>query len=162
MIINFKTSSKVNPQIYKIIAAILRNGPKGIILSFLKINKARAIGNAMKVAKNILHTDIGYPITKPTKNINLISPPPSDSCLKIRSPSFFISSIVINAPTPDKTHNEVLYSPISNISTIIMAVMAKINTSSKIIIYSMSLMMIVIRLETNIKAVINFSSKPKT
>ena len=83
------------------IALILKKGPNGIILSFLEINRNKAIGNAMNVAKNMLHIDIEYPITNPIKNINFISPPPSDSCLNMMSPSCFISNMVANAPTPD-------------------------------------------------------------
>lgn len=51
-------SVNVIPQMYNNMADILRNGPKGIILSFLDINKYSAIGKAMKVAKKILQTDI--------------------------------------------------------------------------------------------------------
>ena len=51
-------SANVNPHIYKMIADMLKNGPNGMILSFLVISNIGAIGNAMNVAKKILHTDI--------------------------------------------------------------------------------------------------------
>ena len=41
------------------IAAIARNGPNGIRLSFLLSNKYMAIGNAINVARKILHIDNG-------------------------------------------------------------------------------------------------------
>ena len=38
-------------------ADILKNGPKGMILSLLENSNKRAIGNAIKVAKNMVQTD---------------------------------------------------------------------------------------------------------
>ena len=58
--IKFIMSVKLIPQIYKIIAAILKNGPKGIMLSFLDTSKNKAIGNAINVARKILHIAISY------------------------------------------------------------------------------------------------------
>ena len=52
-------SVKVRPQIYKRMADILKNGPKGIMLSFFVISKNKAIGKAINVAKKMLHTAIG-------------------------------------------------------------------------------------------------------
>ena len=116
----------------------------------------------MNVAKKILHTAIGYPSTNPTKNINFISPPPRDSCLNIKSPNFFIKSIVANEPIPDSMQIDVLYKPILTISIKIIAKIAIINTSSNIIMYSISLIIIIIRLDTNIKATISSKVKPNT
>ena len=93
---------------------MLRNGPKGIILSLLVINITKAIGKAMNVAKKMLHIDKGYPKTKPIRNISLISPPPSDSCLNIISPIFFIANIVINDPVALNTLIAVSLIPILN------------------------------------------------
>ena len=59
--------------------AILKNGPKGIMLSFLLNNIYIAIGKAINVAKKMVQTLSGKPITNPERNINLISPPPSYS-----------------------------------------------------------------------------------
>ena len=47
------------PKINNIKADILKNGPKGIILSFFLIIKYIAIGKAIKVAKNMEHILIG-------------------------------------------------------------------------------------------------------
>ena len=41
------------------IAAMARKGPNGIRLSFLLSNKYMAIGNAINVARKILHIDNG-------------------------------------------------------------------------------------------------------
>ena len=76
-------SVNVNPHMYSNIAAMLKNGPNGIILSFFEIRRNSAIGKAINVAKKILHIDIAYPITNPIRNINFMSPPPSESCLNI-------------------------------------------------------------------------------
>lgn len=79
-LINFSNKS-VNWSFETIIniAAILRNGPKGIIFSLSENKMIKATGKAMKVAKNIVQIDIGNPNTIPNKNINFISPPPRDS-----------------------------------------------------------------------------------
>ena len=61
------------------IAAILRNGPKGIIFSLSENKIISATGKAMNVAKKIVQIDIGNPKTIPNKNIYFISPPPRDS-----------------------------------------------------------------------------------
>ena len=103
---DYKPHRPIAIMINNIIDAILKNGPNGIILSFFVINKIKAIGKARNVAKNMLHTAISYPITNPIKNINLISPPPSDSCLNIASPNFFIKNNVRNAPAPQSIFNE--------------------------------------------------------
>ena len=57
---------------------------------------------------------------------------------------------------------DVLYKPISTISIKIIAKIAIINTSSNIIMYSISLIIIIIRLDTNIKATISSKVKPNT
>ena len=155
-------SAKFIPQIYKSIPDILRNGPKGIILSFLNSKRNKAIGKAIKVAKKILQIAIGYPITSPIRNINLMSPPPKDSCLNIMSPTFLTRYIVANEPKPARTFRVVSYRPQSIISRIIIAKEAKIKTSSNIIIYSISLIIMVIKLDTKMRAIISSSDKSKT
>ena len=47
------------PKINNIKADMLKNGPKGIMLSFFLMTKYMAIGNAINVAKNMEHTLIG-------------------------------------------------------------------------------------------------------
>ena len=51
-------SVNVNPHMYSNMAAMLKNGPNGIILSFFEIRRNNAMGNAINVAKKILHIDI--------------------------------------------------------------------------------------------------------
>lgn len=87
--------------INKIIAAILKKGPKGIIFSLSENKISNATGKAIKVAKNIVQIDIGNPITNPKRNINLMSPPPSDSFLKALSPNILMAYIAKKAPTPE-------------------------------------------------------------
>lgn len=83
------------------IAAMLRNGPKGMIFSLSENKMIRATGKAIKVAKKIVHIDIGNPNTIPNKNINLMSPPPRDSFLKALSPIHFMAYIARKAPIPE-------------------------------------------------------------
>ena len=52
------------------------------------------------MAKNIVQIDSGKFKTKPTKNISLISPPPSDYFLNILSPNILSVYIETKAPTP--------------------------------------------------------------
>ncbi len=98
--IKFIISVKVTPDIFIKIADIHRKGPKGIRLSLLLNRTYIAMGNAMNVARKIVNTAIGYPKTRPKRNINFISPPPSDSFLKSESPTNLTAYIVRNAKQP--------------------------------------------------------------
>ena len=97
---NVIISLKFIPQISNNMAAIHKKGPKGIILSLLLNNMIKAIGNAIKVAKNIVQIDIEYPKTKPKTNNSFMSPPPKDSFLNILSPIILIVYIVKNDKAP--------------------------------------------------------------
>lgn len=98
--IKFIISVKVTPDIFIKIADIHKNGPKGIRLSLLLNRTYIAIGKAMNVARKIVNTDIGYPRTRPKRNISFISPPPRDSFLNIASPTNLTAYIVRKAKHP--------------------------------------------------------------
>ena len=83
------------------IAAMLKKGPKGITFSLSENRMSSATGKAIKVAKKMVQIDIGNPITKPKRNINLMSPPPRDSFLKALSPKILMAYIAKKAPTPE-------------------------------------------------------------
>ena len=88
------------PDNNNIIAPTLRNGPKGIICSdfFFIINND--IGNPTKDPINIDNIDELHPKTNPNINISLISPPPIDSFLNKKSPSFFNKNIRVKDINP--------------------------------------------------------------
>ena len=96
----FKISVKLNFDTKRRIAAMLKNGPNGIIFSLSENKMNKAIGKAINVAKKIVQIDIGKPSTNPNKNINLISPPPRDSFLNALSPNILIPYIKMKDPTP--------------------------------------------------------------
>ena len=94
-------SVKFNLDTNRRIAAMLKNGPKGITFSLSENKINKATGKAIKVAKKMVQIDIGKLKTKPNKNINLMSPPPNDSFLKTLSPNIFREYMAKNAPIPE-------------------------------------------------------------
>ena len=135
------------------IAAILKKGPKGIIFSLFENKIIMATGKAIKVAKKMVQIDIGNPNTKPNKNISLMSPPPRDSFLKALSPNNFKEYMAIKAPIPEYMWYAASSKPSPNIYIIIITRVETINTSSNIIMYSISLTITIIRLEVKINAI---------
>ena len=84
----------------RIIAAILKNGPKGKIWLSLFFKLIIDVGKAIIDPIKIVNKELGNPSTIPNISNNLISPPPIDSFLKIKSPSNFINNIIINDTNP--------------------------------------------------------------
>ena len=83
----------------------------------------------------MLITEFNIPNTKPNVNINLISPPPIDSLLKIISPKILIKYIITKATNPYKIDDNVLLNPFLNNNSNINNISPIINISSHIIIY---------------------------
>ena len=126
-----------------------RKGPKGIRLSLLLKRRYMAIGKAIKVAKKISHIDKEYPSTSPNRNISFISPPPILSLLKRRSPINLITYIVIKARMAAKILLTVNSKPNNDRYNIIISIQDEAIISSNIIIYSISLIMIIIKDDMN-------------
>ena len=119
-----------------------------------------AIGNAINVARKILHIDSGQPITKPNKNINFISPPPILSLLNRWSPINLMTYIVIKAKIADKILLTVNSKPNNDKYNIIIIIQDDAITSSNIIMYSISLIITTIKDDIKIKLIINSFVKP--
>ena len=81
-------------------AATHKNGPKGIICVFFLNIIIKEIGKPISDPKKIANNATGKSNTKPKINISLISPPPIDSFLNIKSPSFLIENITRKAIKP--------------------------------------------------------------
>ena len=80
--------------------AATRKGPNGIILSFLEKRKNSDDGSAIKAdkASDAIETNGAFII--PSIPISFISPPPKDSSLNKKFPSFIIRYININIKSP--------------------------------------------------------------
>ena len=89
----------------------------------------------LKPISDATNTDIradGHPNTKPIKNISLISPPPIDSFLNIKSPISLILAIIPAAAKPCKICNIVSPNPSTSNISITSNTKAGISTSSRI------------------------------
>lgn len=117
-----------------IIADIAKNGPKGIICSFFLYKTIRETGSPINEAKKIQITLIYGPKTNPNRNISFISPPPIDSFLNKKSPSFFSKNIIVKEIIPYEMANSVSFNPDLIKISMIKVTAPKISTSSGIII----------------------------
>ena len=80
------------------IAAIAKNGPKGISWVFFIFSNIKDIGSAINADKKTATMEIGKPNTKPNTANSFISPPPIDSFLNKKSPKIFNNNINTKAP----------------------------------------------------------------
>ena len=117
-----------------IMAPAARNGPNGIMWSLFFLTKISDSGNPISDPTNMDSMAIGNDKTMPNINSSFMSPPPIDSFLKIKSPSFFSVNININESVPFKMDIRTLLGPyIIPISNNII-IPKNINTLSGIII----------------------------
>jgi hypothetical protein len=130
--IKFKTElvSKLKSTIISV--AISKKGPYGITLSLLLKYKINDNGNAIKLDKKIVNKLIQGPNTHPIKNINLISPPPRDSFLKIKLPNNISKYITIKDKKPYPKNSKALPNPLKIILAITIRIVKKTVTSSGI------------------------------
>ena len=109
-----------------------KKGPYGITLSLLLKYKINDNGKAIKLDKKIVNKLIQGPNTQPMKNINLISPPPSDSFLKIKFPNNINKYIMIKDKKPYPKNSKALPNPLKIILAITIRIVKKTVTSSGI------------------------------
>ena len=83
-----------------IIADTAKNGPNGISWDLFFLSKISDTGSPINADKNTDTIDIGNPNTNPYTPKSLISPPPIDSFLNIKSPNSFKTNINTNEPKP--------------------------------------------------------------
>jgi hypothetical protein len=92
------------------------------------LNFIKDIGRPTKDPTNIDKIDACHPKTNPNTNINLISPPPIDSFLNIKSPSNFIKNIIPNAIIPSSIDHKAPGIPFCKNITIIKQMLLDIKT----------------------------------
>lgn len=113
--------------------AINKNGPYGMTLSLLLKYRINERGKAMKLDKKIVNKDIHGPTAHPTKNINLMSPPPNDSFLKMKFPKSINTYIKKKAPIPNNKYIKASFGPFMMNLTKMMTTEKKNVTSSGMI-----------------------------
>lgn len=118
----------------KRIAAILKNGPNGKIWLSVFFRLIIAIGKAIIAPIKIVNKEAGKPKTIPNISNNLISPPPIDSFLNIKSPNFFIKYIIMNDIKPEITEYIIPSNPFRKYISISSNAPNIISISSQIII----------------------------
>ena len=158
--IKFKTElvSKLKSTIIRV--AISKNGPYGITLSLLLKYKINDNGNAIKLDKKIVNKLIQGPNAHPIKNINLISPPPSDSFLKIKLPNNINKYITTNDKIPYPKNSKALPNPLKINLARIIDIEKNTVTSSGITKKLESLTITITKKEDTTRAITSSNPKP--